>query len=139
MGRGIKLKCRVTQWQGGADKQTGDIMQQQNTQDWEPITLRGRPMKGKCVQARDCGAPERAHARKLEEADGPAKAKIVAADSKQELIRARLGRSLTQDKADAACALPKHTFRDIEAGKLTPTPAILRSISRELGVNLRLE
>ncbi len=115
----------------------GTKMQQQ-AQDWEPVTLRGRPVKGKCVQARDCGAPERAHARKLEEAEGPVKPKMVTADSKQELIRARIARGLTQDKADAACALPKHTFRDIEAGKLPPNAAILRAISRELGVNLRL-
>ncbi len=108
-------------------------------QDWEPVTLRGRPVKAKCVQARDCGASERAHARKLEEADVPVKPKMVAADSKQDLIRARLARSLTQEKADAACALPKHTFRDLEAGKLSPNAGILRAISRELGVNLRLE
>ena len=111
-----------------------------NTQDWEPVMLRGRGAASgaKCVSARDCGASERAHARKLEEADGPAKMKVVTMESKQELIRARLARGLTQEKADAECALPKHTFRDLEAGKLTPNAAILRAVSRGMGVNLRM-
>jgi hypothetical protein len=117
-------------------------------QDWSPVTLRHRrggsaaaaaAAGEKCIVGRDCGASERAHARKLEAADGPARIKRISAASKQELIQARLSRGLTQDKADAACALPKHTFRDIESAKMLPGPSILRAISRELSVNLRFE
>ncbi len=111
-------------------------------QDWNTVTLRGGRLNAtapKAIQARPTGLSEAAHARKLDESDMPIKPKYITSESKQELIRARLAQSLTQDKADARCALPKHTFRDLEAGKLTPSPAILRAISRELGVNLKLE
>ena len=46
---------------------------------------------------------------------------------------------LNQEQADAECALPKHTIRDIEAGRLAPGPDVLRKISRGLRVDLKFE
>jgi hypothetical protein len=108
-------------------------------QDWTPVTLKGtRSARGE-IRPKDAGQSERAHLRRLDETEVAEKRKRVAATSKQELIQARLARSLTQDKADAECCLPKHTMRDIESGRLLPGQPVLRAISKNLGVNLRFE
>ena len=98
------------------------------------------------------------HAAAVERAadEGALKVKKVASESIQALVQARLGYTagklvdpqsgsasahtvkLTQEKADAACALPKHTIRDIEAGRLVPNGDVLRKISRTLRVDLRI-
>ncbi len=116
-------------------------------QNWEPVVLRRSAPKNQNEAAargmlekrpRDSRATEHQHARALAENDEPKKPKIVLHESRQELIKARLAKKLTQEQADAACALPKHTFKGLESGQLTPNPQILSKISREMGINLRL-
>lgn len=70
--------------------------------------------------------------------DGPLKQKRVDPASIAELVKARLAAGMTQEAADAACAMPKNTIKKIEAGQLTPLGGYLRAISRNLKVNLRL-
>ncbi len=116
-------------------------------QNWEPTVLRKAAPKTANEAAvrgmlekrvRDSNAPTHQHARALAENDDPKKPKVVLPESRTELVKARLAKKLTQDQADAACALPKHTFKGLESGQLAPTPQILSKISREMGVNLRL-
>lgn len=116
-------------------------------QSWEPVVLRRSGPKNQNEAAargmlekrvRDSKAPEHQHARALAENDEPKKPKTVLPESRQELIKARLAKKLSQEQADGACALPKHTFKGLESGQLTPNPQILSKISREMGVNLRL-
>lgn len=68
----------------------------------------------------------------------PLKQKRVDPISIAELVKARLAANQTQEMADAVCAIPKNTFRKIEAGHLVPGDGYLRAISRALRVNLRL-
>ncbi len=116
-------------------------------QNWEPVVLRksapknlteagARGMLGK--RLRDSDAPTHQHNRALAESDEVKKPKKVLPESRTELVKARLAKGFTQDQADAACAMPKHTFKGLESGQLTPNPQILQKISREMGVNLRL-
>ena len=116
-------------------------------QNWEPTVLRrGAPKntteaiaRGLVQQkTRDSKAPEHQHARALAESDEIKKPKKVLPESRTELVKARLAKGFTQDQADAACALPKHTVKGLEAGQLTPNNVVLSKIKRELGVDLRL-
>ena len=116
-------------------------------QNWEPAVLRRSAPKNQneavarglvTKRLRDSDAPTHQHIRALAENDEPKKPKTVLAESRTELVKARLAKKLTQEQADATCALPKHTFKGLESGQLTPSPQILSKISREMGVNLRL-
>ena len=119
-------------------------------QDWQTVTVRSHKLPAGAVRA--SGKVEvsvrtaqtyGAHAAAVEKAadEGALKVKRVAPESVRALVEARLGYAagkLTQEKADAACALPKHTIRDIEAGRLVPNGDVLRKISRTLRVDLRI-
>jgi ribosome-binding protein aMBF1 (putative translation factor) len=116
-------------------------------QAWEPVVLRrGAPKNQNEAAARGMlekrlrvpNAATSQHARALEENEAPKAPKKVLPESRTELVKARLARGFTQEQADAACALPKHTFKGIESGQLTPNSQILSKISREMKINLKL-
>jgi len=116
-------------------------------QDWQTVTVRTKKpvagAAGKVETSVRAAQSYGAHAAAVERAadEGALKVKKVASESIQALVQARLGYErgkLTQDKADAECALPKHTIRDIEAGRLVPNGDVLRKISRTLRVDLKI-
>jgi hypothetical protein len=116
-------------------------------QNWEPVVLRrGAPKNMNEAAARgmvekrlrDSNASTHQHIRALAEATEVKKPKKVSPESRAELVKARLAKGFTQDQADNACALPKHTFKGLESGQITPNQPILQKISREMGINLRL-
>jgi ribosome-binding protein aMBF1 (putative translation factor) len=116
-------------------------------QNWEPVVLRrGAPKNQNEAaargmlekRARDPNSAAHQHARALAETDDPKKPKKVAPESRSDLVRARLSKGMTQDQADVACALPKHTFKGLENGAITPNNQMLSKIAREFNVNLRL-
>lgn len=116
-------------------------------QDWQTVTVRGKPKPvgaaGKVETSVRVAQSYGAHAAAVERAadEGALKVKRVDPQSVRALVEARLGYArgkLTQEKADAECALPKNTIRDIEAGRLVPNGDHLRKISRTLRVDLRL-
>jgi ribosome-binding protein aMBF1 (putative translation factor) len=116
-------------------------------QDWQTVTVRTKKpaagAAGKVETAVRQAQSHGAHTAAVERAadEGALKIKRVAPESVRALVEARLGYAagkLTQEKADAACALPKHTIRDIEAGKLVPNGDVLRKISRTLRVDLKI-
>ena len=116
-------------------------------QNWETVVLRrGAPKNQNEAAARgllekkprDTNSSAHQHARALAETDDPKKPKKVTSESRTELVRARLAKGMTQDQADAACALPKHTFKGLENGMITPNNQMLSKISREFNINLKL-
>jgi hypothetical protein len=116
-------------------------------QDWQTVTVRTKKpatgAAGKVETAVRAAQSHGAHVAAVERAadEGALKVKRVAPESVRALVEARLAYAtgkLTQEKADAACALPKHTIRDIEAGRLVPNGDHLRKISRTLRVDLRI-
>ena len=116
-------------------------------QDWQTVTMRSKkPAAGAAGRVENTVRAAQtygAHAAAVERAadEGALKTKRVAPESVRALVEARLGYSrgkLTQEKADAECALPKNTIRDIEAGRLVPNGDHLRKISRTLRVDLKL-
>lgn len=103
--------------------------------DLKPIIMPG--IKPKSTIAKG-GAGVSSVFRKLDDdIDGAPKQKKVDSTSRQELIKARIEKSWTQDQADAQCNFPKHTFKAIENGTLTPTGRLLSKISSVLKVNLK--
>ncbi len=112
----------------------------QNIQDWDPVTIRS---KNPSTGARQRVTVERksSEAARLAKIDREevVKSKTLTADSRKEMIAARLALKKSQAEMDAQCALPKNTFREIEAGRLTPVGGMLNRINRELKISLRLE
>ena len=111
-----------------------------NVQDWEPVILRGTgnaAAKG-TRESVPRKSSEGARLAKLEREE-VVKPKVLASESRKDLIAARVALKKSQSEMDRQCAFPANTFREIEAGRLTPTGAMLNRINRDLKVSLRLE
>lgn len=112
-----------------------------NIQDWEPVTIRSKnPSIGtkKTAVTVERKSSEAARLAKLERED-VVKPKTLTSESRQALVAARVGLKKSQTEMDRQCAFPANTFREIEAGRLTPVGAMLNRINRELKISLRLE
>lgn len=118
-----------------------------DNQDWSVVQLKRKFTKKEAVQKgmttiqhRDSEKSEKVRLAKLDNSEDVTKPKKrVNAESIQTLIKKRIEMKLTQDKADALCAFPKHTFRDIEAYRLIPKGEHLSKIQSRLGVQLRID
>ncbi len=115
-------------------------------QDWIPVVARRRNTKkdsvhgsDSVIQNRDPNKGERIHMAKLEESDTPLPKKKINPETLQQLIRKRIEMKLTQDKADAACSFPKHTFRDIESNRLIPSEDQKRRIQLNFGIQIKID
>ncbi len=115
-------------------------------QDWTPVVVKRRVNKKEAIQkgyvapqARDNEKNERIRLAKLENADGPISKKRVNTESIQELIKKRIEMKLSQDKADALCSFPKHTFREMEANRLVPNEQQKSRIQHHLSVRLKID
>ncbi len=118
-----------------------------DNQDWTVVQLKRRITKKEAVQKgmtsvqqRDSERSEKIRLAKLDNSDDVTKPKKrVNSESIQQLIKKRIEMKFTQDKADALCAFPKHTFRDIESYRLIPSPQHLSKIQSRLNVQLRID
>jgi ribosome-binding protein aMBF1 (putative translation factor) len=109
--------------------------------DLKPVVMPGvKPSGSRSIVARGgAGIVASSPLRKLDDdIDGAPKQKKVDHTSRQELIKARVDKGWNQEQADAHCNFPKHTFKAIENGTLTPTGQLLSKISSVLKVNLKL-
>ena len=59
-------------------------------------------------------------------------------ESIQALIRTRLDRAITQEKADQVCMFPRNTIKEIESHKTLPTAAQQQTIQKQFGVLLNI-
>lgn len=96
-------------------------------QQWEDVVLRKNAIT----------APVSRPAAKKPDEDVVVK-KVIQQESIQELVAKRAERKLTQKQADAACAFPANTFRDIESKQHIPTEKQQNVIQRILGVQLKI-
>lgn len=112
-------------------------------QDWTPVVVRshGGGAKKSATPGRVTRtAPPTAEAirlRRLEEDDIPKPTKHLSSESRAEMIRVRTAKGMTQVQLNTACAFPLHTIRDIENGKLCPSPAQMNVLTRVLGVVMK--
>lgn len=108
-------------------------------QDWAPVIVRSsakKPTGGAGGSSRG-GHAESIRLRRLEEEDIPIPTKHLSSESRTEMIRARTAKGMSQVQLNTACAFPLHTIRDIENGKLCPTPPQMNSIKRVLGIVMK--
>lgn len=102
-------------------------------QDWETVVvgkrrtteLKRRPVMGVTAH----------HADETEELPLPKKA--LLSDSRHIIVAKRAENGWKQDQLNARCAFPVHTIRDIESGRLCPTPTQLNVLNRVLKTNLK--
>jgi len=117
-----------------------------DSQDWTPVVMKRRFTKKEAIQkgmsvtqVKDSERNEKQRMVKLENQDIPTTKKRVQSESLQSLIRKRIEMSLTQDKADALCSFPKHTFRDIESNRAVPSEEQKRRIQQNFGIALKID
>jgi ribosome-binding protein aMBF1 (putative translation factor) len=109
-------------------------------QDWETIKIRS--ISKKTAPSRPAHAAGTKALRAVEDDDAPPKApRSLSAASRAEIVRLRTAMEpkKTQAELNTACSFPPHTIRDIEAGRLTPTPTQLNVLNRVLKTNLKYE
>ena len=113
-------------------------------QDWTTVTVRRRYSKKDAIasgqgsiQSRDPAKNEKIRMAKLAESDEYIPKKRLNAEQLQALIRKRIEMKLTQEKADALCSFPRHTFKDIESNRLIPNDEQRRRIHQNFGIQLK--
>lgn len=108
-------------------------------QDWTPVVLGGRRTT-KQIQERNKTSTEGQRLASLEKRIDNNESivkKHTDPESIRALIKVRIDKKLTQDAADKLCGFPRHTFREIEAGRLIPNTKQLGVIQRFLGIAIR--
>ena len=75
------------------------------------------------------------------EDETPVPTKSLSAESRATFVRLRTTREppMTQAGLNTACSFPANTIRDIESGKLCPTPTQLNVLNRVLRTALKYE
>jgi ribosome-binding protein aMBF1 (putative translation factor) len=108
-----------------------------DTQDWTPVTLRSSTYQSQRVIQPKKVNTEAQHLAKIDREE-MVKPKMLASESRQELVQRRLAEKLTQAQLDQRCAFPLHTIRDLEANKRAPTTKELQTLNRVLKCGLKL-
>lgn len=109
-------------------------------QDWTTVVVRrhkGRSGAGGSAPASPFRAAGAATLRALDHGDEPVRTRSLSSESRNDIIRLRVAQTLSQSDLNARCAFPLHTIRDIEAGKLCPSPAQLNVLNRVLKTTLK--
>jgi ribosome-binding protein aMBF1 (putative translation factor) len=109
-------------------------------QDWDTVKVGSKTRKAPAPRpARPAGT--KALSALDDDAPAPAPTKSLSAVSRTEIVRLRTAREppLTQAGLNTACSFPPHTIRDIEAGRLCPTPTQLNVLNRVLRTALKYE
>lgn len=120
-------------------------------QDWEPVRIQRGLTAGDSKKAKGSfsgsskvartavPSPDAARLRKLDAADTPFKQKRLTAQSRQEIVTRRTAAGWNQTQLNQQCLFPVNTIREIEAGRLTPSPQQLNTLNRVLKTGLKLE
>jgi ribosome-binding protein aMBF1 (putative translation factor) len=77
--------------------------------------------------------------RRLDTEDLPLPTKSLSGASRHAIVAARVAREWTQAQLNTQCSFPSNTMRDIESGKLCPTPTQLGVLNRVLKLALKYD
>lgn len=110
-------------------------------QDWSRVTLPGRrpTAAGGAGAGRPIQSAGAALVRRLETEELPQSTKSLGGASRHSIASARVAREWTQAQLNTQCSFPSNTIRDIESGKLCPTPAQLGALNRILKLALKYD
>lgn len=105
-------------------------------QDWDTVKIKSIAKKPVARPSRVAGSSTLSH---VEADEIPVPTKSLGAESRTAIIRLRTAHTppMTQTDLNRACSFAPHTIRDIEAGKLCPTPKQLDVLNRVLRTNLK--
>lgn len=105
-------------------------------QDWQTVTLvkNGRKTVPTSHAPVSAGV---AAVRRLEHDDIPKPNKSLSTESRQAILQGRVANKWNQTQLNTQCSFPQNTIRDIENGKLCPTPQQLNVLSRVLKIVLK--
>ena len=109
-------------------------------QDWETVKVGSKTRK--TPEARPAHIAGTKAMRAADDGDAPPKPpRSLSAASRAEIVRIRTTGDLkrTQAELNTACSFPPNTIREIEAGRLTPTPTQLNVLNRVLRTTLKYE
>ena len=113
-------------------------------QDWSTVILRGtKPtirtgLGGPAKAPPKNTTPEAAAARRLEEQETAQKPKELSTASRTELMQRRAAMKKSQIELNQMCQFPANTVRDIESGRIVPTPSQLIRLNRALQMKFML-
>lgn len=104
-------------------------------QDWTPVVVNKIKTRSSASGEKHV-SPGLAAQDRLEN-DEPRKTKSLSPESRQAILQARVANKWNQTQLNTQCSFPQNTIRDIENGKLCPTPQQLNVLSRVLKVILK--
>ncbi len=122
-------------------------------QDWDHVIIKKRQVDRQIArnaatasaQQGRLGAPkvtfssDAALQRKLAESDeiGQVKIKTLAPETRQEIVQRRVANGWNQQQLNQQCGFPANLIRDIESGRVTPSPTQLNILNRILRASLK--
>ncbi len=120
-------------------------------QNWDPVILKKRQVDRAVAtrtraqeaqagpSARVTFSSDAALQRKLAESDeiGQVKLKTLSPQSRQEIVQRRVANAWNQQQLNQQCGFPANLIRDIESGRVTPSPTQLNILNRILRASLR--
>ena len=109
-------------------------------QDWTTVVIKKKGSSHASRQS-ESHTPMSQHTSLMRKLDSetPVKLKSLSTTSRHAIVQARVGLTWNQSQLNNACAFPANTIRDIESGKIIPTPTQLNALSRVLKITLKLE
>jgi ribosome-binding protein aMBF1 (putative translation factor) len=105
-------------------------------QDWQTVTINKTARKTIATSHSPISAGVAA-ARRLEDDDMPKPKKSLSSESRQAILQGRVANKWNQTQLNMQCSFPQNTIRDIENGKLCPTPQQLNILSHVLKIVLK--
>lgn len=104
-------------------------------QDWTPVVVNKIKTRSSASGQKHV-SPGLAAQHRVEN-DEPRKTKSLSPESRQAILQTRVANKWNQTQLNTQCSFPQNTIRDIENGKLCPTPQQLNVLSRVLKVILK--
>jgi ribosome-binding protein aMBF1 (putative translation factor) len=105
-------------------------------QDWSPVVVNKGKTRSSAASDQKHVSPGLAAQHRIEN-DEPRKTKSLSPESRKAILQARVANKWNQTQLNTQCSFPQNTIRDIENGKLCPTPQQLNVLSRVLKVILK--
>jgi ribosome-binding protein aMBF1 (putative translation factor) len=109
-------------------------------QDWTIVRINGNrvPAKASSKAPAKNTTPDVAGQRGLEQQETAQKPKTLSTESRTQIMQVRAAMKKTQVELNQMCQFPVNTVRDIESGRLVPTPSQLIRLNRVLNVKFAL-
>jgi ribosome-binding protein aMBF1 (putative translation factor) len=108
-------------------------------QDWNVVRIHAsKGTKATSKAPAKNTTPDVAAQRGLEQQETAQKPKTLSTESRTQIMQVRAAMKKTQVELNQMCQFPANTVRDIESGRIVPTPSQLIRLNRALNVKFAL-